>query len=317
MYTLWFLAKLQKKGAFLLNLKQANYILTIVQEGSISAAARKLYISQPSLSQMLHQVEQEYGVALFDRSVSPMRLTFAGERYLEAARQIVTANERMENELREIRQENSGLLRLGISVQRGMQVLPAALPWFEMQYPRVTVQLSEGGSAYLEELVEQGQVDLALAAIESASPRLSYTLIEKETIGIIAGKGSSLYTAIPNGTPVSLGAARGDSFVSLKKGHSIRIVQDRLFRESGLNPHILLETDSLEIAKLVALKSGACLLCSDIFIDESVHRYGAFYPLSDYENHRHFYACSRKGERLPRYAEGFIQIVTKLLSKNG
>ena len=299
-----------------MNLKQANYIRTIVREGSISAAARKLFVSQPSLSQMVRQVEAEYGVALFDRSVSPLRLTFAGERYLEAANQILTANERMENELTEIRQENSGLLRLGLSVQRGMQVLPEALPWFAMQYPRVTVKLTEEGSARLEELVEAGQIDLALAAIESTSPRLSYTLIEKETVGILAGKGSSLAEKLPNGTPVTLDAAREDSFVSLKSGHSLRVVQDKLFHESGLRPHILLETDSLEIAKQVALKSGACMLCSDIFVDESVRRWGAFFPLRDYENHRHFYACSRKDEKLPRYAEDFIKIVSRVLSKN-
>ena len=299
-----------------MNLKQANYIRTIVREGSISAAARKLFVSQPSLSQMVRQVEAEYGVALFDRSVSPLRLTFAGERYLEAANQILTANERMENELTEIRQENSGLLRLGLSVQRGMQVLPEALPWFAMQYPRVTVKLTEEGSARLEELVEAGQIDLALAAIESTSPRLSYTLIEKETVGILAGKGSSLAEKLPNGTPVTLDAAREDSFVSLKSGHSLRVVQHKVFPERGLRPHSLLDTDSLAIAKQFALKAGACMLCSDIFVDESVRRYGAFFPLRDYENHRHFYACSRKDEKLPRYAEDFIKIVSRVLNKN-
>ena len=299
------------------NFKQATYIRTIVQEGSISAAARKLFISQPSLSQMVRQAESEYGVQLFDRSVSPLRLTFAGERYLEAANQILTVNERMENELREIREENSGLLRLGISVQRGLQVLPVAMPWFSMQYPKVTVKLTEEGSAVLESQVEDGSIDLALAAIESASPRLDYTLIEKETIGILAGREANLAQTIPAGTPVTLESARGDSFVSLKTGHSLRVVQDRLFRETGLSPQILLETDSLEIAKRVALQAGACMLCSDIFVDDTARRYGAFYPLRDYENHRHFYACSRKGEKLPRYAEGFVKIVSKVLSRKG
>ena len=65
-----------------MNLKQARYIQTIAQEGSITAAARKLYISQPSLSQMLKQVEAELGAALFDRSVSPVHLTLAGEACL-------------------------------------------------------------------------------------------------------------------------------------------------------------------------------------------------------------------------------------------
>lgn len=299
-----------------MNLKQAHYIRTIAQEGSITAAAKKLYVSQPSLSQMVRQVEGEYGVALFDRTVSPLRLTYAGEKYLQAANVMLMTNDHLENELREIRQENSGLLRLGISVQRAIQILPVALPWFVMQYPRVSIAMREEGSARLEEALEAGEIDLALAAIESVSPRLSYTLIEEEVIGVLAGKDAAIAQQLPSGTPISLSMIREDAFVSLKPGHSVRVVQDRLFREGGLKPQILLETDSLEVAKRVALRAGACMLCSDIFVDDYARRMGVFYPLMDYKNRRHLYACWRKGEKLPRYAEGFIQIVARILDKN-
>lgn len=299
-----------------MNLKQALYIQTIAREGSITAAAKKLYVSQPSLSQMVRQVESEYGVTLFDRAVSPMRLTYAGEKYLQAAKTMLATNERLENELREIRQENSGLLRLGISVQRAIQILPVALPWFTMQYPKVSIELCEEGSARLEQLLEDGEIDLALAAIESVSPSLSYTLIEKEVVGVLAGKGAAIAQQLPPGTPISLNMIREDAFVSLKPGHSVRVVQDALFHESGMKPQILLETDSLEVAKRVAVQAGACMLCSDIFVDDYARRGGVFYPLMDYENKRHLYACWRKGEKLPRYAEGFIQIVSRILDKN-
>jgi len=299
-----------------MNLKQALYIRTIAEEGNITAAAKKLYVSQPSLSQMVRQIEGEYGVTLFDRTVSPLRLTYAGEKYLQAANAILAANDRLENELREIRQENSGLLRLGISVQRAIQILPVALPWFTMQFPKVSVDLREEGSARLEKLLEDGEIDLALAAIESVSPRLSYTLIEKEIIGVLAGRGADIAQQVPPGTPITLGMIREDAFVSLKPGHSVRVVQDALFRAEGLRPQILLETDSLEVAKRVAIQAGACMLCSDIFVDEYARRGGVFYPLKDYENRRHLYACWRKGEKLPRYAEGFIQIVSRILDKN-
>lgn len=299
-----------------MNLKQALYIRTVAQEGNITAAAKKLYVSQPSLSQMIRQVETEYGVTLFDRTVSPLRLTYAGEKYLEAANVMLTANERLENELREIRQENSGLLRLGISVQRAIQILPVALPWFVMQYPKVSVDLREEGSARLEKLLEDGEIDLALAAIESVSPQLSYTLIEKEIIGVLAGRGAAIAQQLPPGTPITLSMIREDAFVALKPGHSVRVVQDTLFRAEGIRPQILLETDSLEVAKRVAIQAGACMLCSDIFVDDYARRGGVFYPLMDYENKRHLYACWRKGEKLPRYAEGFVQIVGRILDKN-
>ena len=298
-----------------MNIKHASYIRAIVQEGSITAAARKLYISQPALSQVLRQVESELGVTLLDRGASPFQLTYAGEKYLQAADAIVAAKERLETQLREIRQESSGRLRLGISVQRAIQILPHVLPRFVQQYPEVDIELTESGSARLEEMVRQGKVDLALAAIDSASPHLVYELIEREVIGILAGKGSKLYGNFPDGTEVALAAAQEDNFISLKPGHSVRVVQDMLFRQSEKVPHVLLETDSLEVAKRVALETGACMLCSNIFVDEAVRRQGGFYPLQDYENHRHFYACTRKGERLPRFAADFIRIVAEVLDQ--
>ena len=183
-----------------MNLKQARYIQTIAQEGSITAAARKLYISQPSLSQMLKQVEVELGAALFDRSVSPVHLTLAGEACLQAAEAILAANDRLERQLQEIRDESRGRLRLGISVQRGMQVLPLALPWFLARFPHVALEITERGSADLEELVLKGGVDVALAVIDSTSPRLRYELIEEEVTGILAGAGSRLAARFPSGT---------------------------------------------------------------------------------------------------------------------
>lgn len=299
-----------------MNLKQAHYIRTVASEGGITPAAKKLHISQPSLSQMLKQVEGELGVALFDRSVSPFQLTYAGEKYLRAAEIMLRTNEQLENEIREIKDENSGRLRLGISVQRAMQVLPLAMPWFAAQFPRVNLEITERGSAHLEALVQSGEVDLALAALESVSSQMTYELIEREVIGVLAGGRSQLAHRYPSGTAITLDMAAEDAFISLKEGHSIRVVQDVLFRRYELEPKILLETDSLEVARRVALGTGSCMLCSNIFADDLVRKLGGFYPLRDYENHRHFYACYRKQKHLPKYVSGFIQIVSQVLSQN-
>lgn len=299
-----------------MNLKQARYVKTIAQCGSITAAAKKLYVSQPSLSQMLRQIEEEIGLPIFDRSVSPFRITYAGEKYLQAADIILAANEQLKSQLREIKHDHSGKLRLGISVQRAMQVLPLVLPIFARQYPHVTLELTESGSATLEELLRKGEIDLALAAIESTGTHMTYELLEKETIGILAGKDSRIAKRLTSGTSVVLQDAQDDCFISLKEGHSVRVVQDKLFRRHGFNPKILLETDALEVGKRVALETGACMLLSNIYVDEYVRqKRGEFFPLADYENHRHFYACYRKDEFIPRYTRDFVQITTSVLAK--
>ena len=251
-----------------MNLKQAQYVKTIAESGSITAAAKKLFVSQPSLSQMLRQLEQETGLPIFDRSTSPLRLTYAGEKYLHAAERMLAANMELESQLREIRQEHAGRLRLGISITRAMQVMPLVLPIFRQQYPNVTLQLTESGSANLEELLRMGNIDLALAALESTSPSLAYELIEKETIGILAGRDAAVARQYATGTPLPLEAVRRENFVCLTKGHSSRIIQDKLFRRNGLTPNILLETDSLEVGRRVALEAGACMLLPSIYIDD-------------------------------------------------
>ena len=300
-----------------MNMKQALYFKTIAQYGTITAAAKQLYISQPSLSQTLRQIEEEVGTPLFDRSTSPFHLTYAGERYLKAVEAMLEIDAQLKVEIDSIRHDDGGRLRLGISVTRAMQVLPDVIPIFSKAYPNVTLELTEAASASLEGLLQKGQIDLALAALEANEANIAYELIEKESIGILAGKDSSLAQLIPSGTPINLEEVSKESFVSLDSSHSSRIIQDRLFRRYNLRPRILLETTSLEVARRVALKSGACMVLPDVYADDFVFDSGgAFYPLKDYENHRHFYACYRNDENTKKYVRDFVSITASVLSQS-
>lgn len=300
-----------------MNMKQAMYFKTIAQYGTITAAAKQLYISQPSLSQTLRQIEDEAGTPLFDRSTSPFHLTYAGERYLKAVEAMLEIESRLKEEIESIRRDDGGRLRLGISITRAMQVLPDVIPIFTKAYPNVTIELTEAASASLEGLLQKGQIDLALAALEANEANIAYELIEKEAIGILAGKDSQLAKLVPSGTPISLEMVEKESFVSLDASHSSRIIQDRLFRRYNIRPKILLETSALEVARRVALKSGACMVLPDVYADDFVFKSGgAFYPLKDYENHRHFYACYRNDENTKKYIRDFVSITTAVLAQN-
>ena len=78
----------------------------------------------------------------------------------------------------------------------------------------------------------------------------------------------------------------------------------------------LAHADSLEVGRRVALEAGACMLLPSIYIDGYCNqRKGSFYPLADYENYRHFYACYRKDEFVPQYARDFVQITASALAR--
>lgn len=297
-----------------MNIKQANYVKTIAEYGTVTAAAKVLYVSQPALSQTLRQVEEELGMPIFDRSVSPMVLTYAGEKYMQAATAILAANEQLEKQILELKHQNAGRIRLGISVSRAIQIIPRLLPMFNEQYPDVKVELTESGSAGLEELLLEGKIDLALAAMEPTERNIVYELVEKETLGLLAGRNTGIARRLASGTPITLREAAGESFVCLTKDHSSRVVQDKLFRRYDFNPKILLETDSLEVCRRLAMEADACMVLPSAYLDDYiVHMEGEFFPFADYENHRHFYACTRKGDFIPKYTRDLIQMVGTVL----
>lgn len=297
-----------------MNLKHARYIKTIAECGTVTAAAKVLYVSQPSLSQTLKQVEDELGLPIFDRSFSPFRLTYAGERYLDAVDKILATTDQLDAQIRELKHERRGRIRLGLSVSRAMQILPRVIPQFSREYPDVQIELTECGSAGLEELLVNGQIDVALAALAPSRKNITYELIEWETVGVLAGAASGLAQQMISGTPITLAQAKNETFVSLTSDHSSRVIQDKLFHRYDIHPKILLETDSFDLCRRVALDAGACMVMPSAFLDDYVvYKRGEFFPLSDYENNRHFYACFRKGDFVPQYTRDFIRMAGAVL----
>ena len=118
-----------------MNEKHMQYVLTVLKEGSFTNAAKKLYVSQPSLSQIIKTAESNLGAPIFDRSTDPITLTPAGQLYVEAARQVTTISTNLRKQVEELSKEEFGTIRLGISVQRGMELLPELYPRFKKRFP--------------------------------------------------------------------------------------------------------------------------------------------------------------------------------------
>ena len=124
-----------------MNEKHMQYVLTVLKEGSFTNAAKKLYVSQPSLSQIIKTAESNLGAPIFDRSTDPITLTPAGQLYVEAARQVTTISTNLVKQVEELSNEEFGKIRLGISVQRGMELLPELYPRFKKRFPHVEIEL--------------------------------------------------------------------------------------------------------------------------------------------------------------------------------
>lgn len=302
------------KGVPHMNEKHMQYVLTVLKEGSFTNAAKKLYVSQPSLSQIIKTAESNLGAPIFNRSTDPITLTPAGQLYVEAARQVTTISTNLVKQVEELSNEEFGKIRLGISVQRGMELLPELYPRFKKRFPHVEIELHEQGSATMEKSVLEGEVGIALLTTFPKHADLYYDLIQEEELVLIVNRDCALAKRIRPGTPIDILEAKDETFVSSRPGHSVRSIQDALFITRDMKPKIDLETISIEIGKRVVASSPVVMACPDAYVDTSNSAESPYfsYPILGVENPRHFYACYRKDMYLTKYMKGFLEVLHAL-----
>ena len=144
-----------------MTLKQLQYLVTLVDSGSFSQAARALHISQPPLSMQIRDLEEELGVRLFDRSTRVIRPTDACLRLYDRARAILDITEEITADIRADEEAPEGRLILGTITSCGNVILGPTLQDFAGRYPGIRFELIEGNTYLLLEKLKKHELDLA------------------------------------------------------------------------------------------------------------------------------------------------------------
>ncbi|NLI92626.1 MAG: LysR family transcriptional regulator [Peptococcaceae bacterium] len=290
------------------------YMLKVAEERSFSKAAQKLYITQPSLSQYILNLEHQLNVQLFDRTTNPIKLTYAGEIFAEKARNILSMQKELTHQMEDIAETRRGRLNLGITPHRGTFLLPKVLPIFYRLFPQVEIKLMEGTSAELEDWLVKGIIDLAVMALPIQSEDIAYEVILSEELLLTLPSGhpvqarakynkNSLYPSI------SLNWLKDEPFILLHHGQGLRQIANEVFRKMGFTPRILLETKSLDTANaLVAAGLGVTFSLASISKFSSFPEPPMLFSLDDPVPPRILAIAFKQGTYLPRIAVDFIKI---------
>ncbi|CDQ40890.1 LysR family transcriptional regulator [Virgibacillus salexigens] len=144
-----------------MDIRQLRYFIAIVEERKISAAAERLHISQPPLSQHLKAMEDELGCKLIERSGRYLELTESGKALYTYALQVTQLMEEAKVNVKEVGYGVNGRLTLGINTF-SVAELPEILHQFRSRYPKVTYKIQQNESAHLCQLVKDRIVELAI-----------------------------------------------------------------------------------------------------------------------------------------------------------
>lgn len=180
-----------------MKLSQLREFLAIVEHGSLRAAARRLAVLQPALTRSIKNLENELGVALFERDVSGMRLTTSGQAFHRRASTIVQEAQRAREEIDQIQGQAQGNVSVALSIMPHVYMLPRALPAFRQRYPNTRVQLIEALLPAVESRLRDGSIDFYIGAVTRDPPGAGLTtqVLFENTRAVVARKGHPLAQA--------------------------------------------------------------------------------------------------------------------------
>lgn len=295
-----------------MDFRQYQYVLKVAELKSMTRAANELFITQPSLSHYIAKIEEELGARLFNRSTTPISLTPAGEAYVETAGMILSLNDKLKKNVRDIVQEKKGLITIGISHARASFFLPYVLPEFKEAYPGIEVRTVETKSTVIEEQVLKGSCDFGVIPLPVSDGRLEAEVVCREELVLVAGE--PLDGAKQEGARyyMELSGLKSRYFVLLKKGHGIRTAIDVLFVEAGIHPPYIFETTSNETAyRLATTGMGLTIVPeSTIFLSTPMQK-PYLYSLSKEPVCWEIAAVYRDGAGLTRAQKYLIEILKK------
>ncbi|MBB6669128.1 LysR family transcriptional regulator [Cohnella nanjingensis] len=170
-----------------MDIRQLRYFIAIVEEGKISAAAERLHLSQPPLSQQLKTMEEELGSKLIERSGKSFEVTEAGKALYKYALQMTQLMEEAKIEVKEVGAGVNGKLTIGINTF-SVVGLPEILQQFQQSYPKVTYKIQQNESALLCDLVRNRAVELAIIRLPLELSSFSVVHLHTEPFYFIASK---------------------------------------------------------------------------------------------------------------------------------
>lgn len=299
-----------------------EYFIMIVQTKSLSAAAARLYVSQPYLSQYLIRLEKEFNVKLFDRT-TPLRLTKAGEIYYNYLQDLRNLRENFFSDLHDLNSQSAHIMNLGVSPWRGSTLLPDILPDFFNKYPNIQVILHEHPANELSGLVKEGRVDLAvmnsnMKSIQKNTDNMISEVIYHEKILLVANKNNKktaeLSHAIQEGNKNLLKIIEDERFILLNRGLIVSEQVHRYLARQGIHPQCkIMTTNNTTAINLVGKNIGFAFLIETGAKHATKDPNLLFFDLGAPELSLPLIALYRFATKLSGAAKYFIEILIETL----
>jgi LysR family cyn operon transcriptional activator len=235
-----------------------RYFIRAAELLHFTHAAQSLYISQPALSAHIHQLEEEIGSPLFDRVGRNVRLTEAGQIFLEHAKRAVHELDIAGRKLTAIKELAGGTLHIASLLVFGQDRLPSWIAAFNAQHPEILIVVKTGHSDYIEEELQSGRVDLGLSLLPPTNTDFyHHTLAIEEAVAVVSK--DHPFASLSN---ISIDQLCDISLALTGSNSAVRRLFDSVFAARKKSPKVIVEIDDLEALIEITRRSSTAAVLS-------------------------------------------------------
>lgn len=295
-----------------MNIQQLKYFIEVANTENLSAAARNLFVTQPTLSLAIKKMESELNTALFNHTDKPFQLTDTGVYLYENGQRVVNEFDDLVTQIYNMNEApKKKQIRLGMTTLFAVQFMKE-ISQFLASHPETELIIKQEGSPVLQKMLEQNEIDIGLISFPNLYPE-TLSMEPLET----TNKGYHVHVVIPEDNPLSTRSEltfkdlKGQRFSSLSTNFMIgRLLVDRA-RNYGFEPNIVLYNDDLQVLIHSVKKNNSICLLPIEYYEVGKSDNLKWIPLRDKFDYFPIGIALRKDYHLTEDLSEFIDIIKK------
>ncbi|MHB1126693.1 MAG: LysR family transcriptional regulator [Bacillota bacterium] len=247
-----------------MTLRHLKFFITVADCGSMTAASKALFIAQPTVSQAISELENYYGIKLFDRLSRRLYITEIGKQFLSYARHITTLFDEMEQMMKN--PDKSGILKVGASLTVGAYLLPKLAKEFANTYPSLQIQAVVKNTMDIEGLILKNNIDFGVVeGIVHNLDMISTAFMDDEVV-LVCGRSHPLYMQ----QNISLSEIGKLEFVVREQGSGTRKLFESVMAANDINWRYIWECNESDSIKSAAISGVGVAVISKRLVESEV-----------------------------------------------
>lgn len=286
-------------------LRQLKTFIAVAEYKKMSEAAKHLYISQPTVSQIIGELEKEYNTQLFERIGKELRITAAGNLLLKSAQDIFAIHENLEQNMKTINSIRP--FRIGVTMTIGNNMIADITQSLEARHPDIETYVFVDNTRNIESMLAQNELDIALVEGNTVRQEIYKTPIFEDDLCLIC---SCKHPFAKRKTSISLEELKEEKYILREKGSGTRAIFENIMHSHHIPLRVKWEASSSNAIVEAVTRNLGLGFISKRCINSRIDRGELIAcPIPEFTIKRYFYLCYNSNHPITSQMRDFLNLL--------